>query len=199
MSEDIPNPDRITELQKELTTRWHSKPCAVSLEDPLLLLVEENHIRNFTLWHHEDDARREDKGFEFVYNAKRAIDRNNQERNDFIEKMDRLLFEQLGHQFSENTPMNSETPGSIIDRLSIMALKDFHMQEEVDRQDATDEHIERCRFKLGVIQKQIADLKSALKNLLDDCAAGSRGFRVYFQFKMYNDPDLNPALYNKDR
>ena len=165
--------------------------------DPFLIQVEENHLRNFTLWHHEDDARREDKGFEFVFNAKRAIDKNNQERNDFIEKMDKFLFDQLGDQFSESTPMNSETPGSIIDRLSIMALKEFHMQVEVDRSDVDQEHFDKCMFKVTVIQQQIQDLKSALENLLTDCTDGTRGFRVYFQFKMYNDPDLNPALYKR--
>ena len=162
-----------------------------------MTLVEENHKRNFTLWHHEDDARREDKGFEFVYHAKRAIDRNNQQRNDFIEKMDKHLFERFGNEFTEDTPMNSETPGSIIDRLSIMALKEYHMQEEVDRTDASEEHIEKCSFKLQVIKQQIEDLRSALSDLLVACRDGSRGFRVYFQFKMYNDPELNPALYKK--
>jgi hypothetical protein len=199
MAEDPLNPAIITALQKTLTERWHDIPCEVSSQDPLLNLVEENHNRNFTLWHHEDDARREDMGFEFIYTAKRAIDQNNQQRNDFIEQMDKHLFALFGKNFSDETPMNSETPGSIIDRLSIMALKDFHMQEEVDRTDASPEHIEKCSFKLGVIQQQIVDLGSALKGMLDSCKDGSRGFRVYFQFKMYNDPELNPALYNKNK
>ncbi|MCZ6672820.1 MAG: DUF4254 domain-containing protein [Verrucomicrobia bacterium] len=197
MADDSLNPNTITAQQKELTARWHKETCEVTASDPLLNLVEQNHKRNFTLWHHEDDARREDKGFEFVYKAKRAIDRNNQERNDFIEKMDKHLFGLFGDHFTENTQMNSETPGSIIDRLSIMSLKEFHMQEEVDREDASEEHIEKCTFKLGVIKQQIEDLKSALNNLLEACKDGSLGFRVYFQFKMYNDPELNPALYKK--
>jgi hypothetical protein len=197
MTVDALNPDTITRLQKLLTVRWHEQACEVTAQEDLLILVEENHKRNFTLWHHEDDARREDKGFEFVYHAKRAIDQNNQQRNDFIEKMDKHLFGLFGENFSEDTPMNSETPGSIIDRLSIMALKEFHMQEEVERTDVSGEHITKCSFKLGVIQQQIEDLKSALKNLLKDCENGTRGFRVYFQFKMYNDPELNPALYKK--
>ena len=198
MTADLLNPDTITGLQKQLTADWHKVSCEVTFQDPLLQLVEENHKRNFTLWHHEDEARREDKGIKFVYHAKRAIDRNNQERNDLIEKMDKFLFALFGDNFNEETQMNSETPGSIIDRLSIMALKEFHMQEEVDRSDASEEHIEKCTFKLGVIEKQIADLKLALENLLDECEDGITGFRVYFQFKMYNDPELNPALYNRD-
>ena len=197
MIDDSPSPLAITQHQKELTALWHTKACEVTAEESLMTLVEENHKRNFTLWHHEDDARREDKGFEFVYHAKRAIDRNNQQRNDFIEKMDKHLFERFGNEFTEDTPMNSETPGSIIDRLSIMALKEYHMQEEVDRTDASEEHIEKCSFKLQVIKQQIEDLRSALSDLLVACRDGSRGFRVYFQFKMYNDPELNPALYKK--
>lgn len=197
MPKDSLNPTKITALQQELTGRWHSQPCEVISSDEFLVLVEENHKRNFTLWHHEDDARREDMGFEFIYHAKRAIDQNNQQRNDFIEKMDKHLFALFGNYFTDNTPMNSETPGSIVDRLSIMALKQFHMQEEVDRTDATNDHIEKCSQKLSVIKKQIIDLRTALENLLNDCSEGSRGFRVYFQFKMYNDPELNPALYNK--
>lgn len=199
MPKGMIDPDTITALQRELTARWHKEASAVTSRDPFLKLVEENHIRNFTLWHHEDDARREDKGFEFVYHAKRAIDQNNQERNDFIEKMDKHLFGLFGDRFSEDTPRNSETPGSIIDRLSIMALKEFHMREEADRTDADGKHRENCAFKLGVIQKQLHDLKTALGNLLTACAAGTRGFGVYFQFKMYNDPALNPALYKKGR
>ena len=198
MNDDSLDPKSITDHQKALTAQWHQKPCEVTSDDPLLNLVEENHKRNFTLWHHEDDARREDKGFEFVYHAKRAIDQNNQQRNDFIEKMDKHLFGLYSEGFKDDTPMNSETPGSIIDRLSIMALKEYHMQEEVDRTDASSDHIEKCSFKLGVIQQQIKDLRSALTDLIDACKSGTRGFRVYFQFKMYNDPELNPALYKKE-
>ena len=78
-----------------------------------------------------------------------------------------------------------------------MALKEFHMQVEVNRSDVDQEHFDKCMFKVTVIQQQIQDLKSALENLLTDCTDGTRGFRVYFQFKMYNDPELNPALYRK--
>ncbi|MCB1123572.1 MAG: DUF4254 domain-containing protein [Verrucomicrobiae bacterium] len=197
MSSNVPDPETIAGLQQDLTARWHREDPSVRTEESFLQLVEENHLRNFTLWHHEDDARREDKGFEFVYHAKRAIDRNNQERNDFIEKMDKYLYSLFGDGFPEGIPMNSETPGSIIDRLSIMALKQFHMQEEVDRTDVSEEHIAKCIHKLSVIKQQIIDLRAALKNLLGDCEAGRRGFRVYFQFKMYNDPELNPALYKQ--
>ena len=197
MSDLKVDPSAIAAHQSELTKRWHEEECKVTSTDAFLSLVEENHKHNFTLWHHEDDARREDMGFEFIYKAKRAIDYNNQQRNDFIEKMDKLIFAQVGDNFSDNTQMSTETPGMAIDRLSILALKQFHMKEEVDRTDASTEHKEKCAFKLNVIEKQILDLKTGVQSLLEGCTTGARGFRVYFQFKMYNDPELNPALYNK--
>jgi hypothetical protein len=91
-------------------------------------------------------------------------------------------------------PFNSETPGMMIDRLSILALKRYHMQEEVGRSDATDVHHEKCRTKLDVISRQITDLSTALTDLLSEIQDGKRSFRVYFQFKMYNDTELNPEL-----
>lgn len=159
-------------------------------------LVEEEHHCNFELWHEEDKARREDQGFEFVYRAKRSIDRWNQRRNDFIEKMDRWLMERAP-SLGEGTPMHSETPGMIIDRLSILALKDYHMAEEARREDAPQEQRARCREKLETIRRQRSDLAAALSDLLSAIWQGRRGFRVYYQFKMYNDPSLNPELYGK--
>lgn len=150
-------------------------------------------MRNFSLWHEEDVARRDDLGAESVRKSKRAIDRYNQERNDFVEKMDKALVEILKPR--DDCPFNSETPGMMIDRLSILALKEFHMREQAERIDATREHREKCAFKLNVIRRQIVDLSSALDALLREISEGSRSFRVYFQFKMYNDPSLNPQLY----
>ncbi len=89
---------------------------------------------------------------------------------------------------------NSETPGMMIDRLSILALKQYHMQEEVDRDDASEEHRAKCATKLNVICQQIQDLSTALAELLHAIEEGTRSFRVYFQFKMYNDTELNPEL-----
>lgn len=182
----------ITALQTSLTSQWHSETPTNQTND-LLHLITENHLCNFLLWHEEDVARRDDLGFEPIYNAKRAIDGYNQRRNDHIEKIDQHLVESLSPK-TEGVPFNSETPGMMIDRLSILALKEYHMQEEVDRTDATAEHIEKCSFKVEVIKRQIADLSLALQQLLDEVAAGTRSFRVYYQFKMYNDASLNPQL-----
>ncbi len=187
------DPHAIADLQADLTSRWHEVEPAAS-GDGFSRLVEENHLRNFQLWHEEDIARRDDLGSERVHQAKRAIDRFNQERNNFIEEMDKALVAEL-QPAASGVPKNSETPGMIIDRLSILALKEFHMREEAERSDASDEHREKCAEKLGRIRLQRGDLTQCLAELLDDVSAGRRTFAVYYQFKMYNDPSLNPQLY----
>jgi hypothetical protein len=184
--------NKITSLQQELTVRWHGQDAAVEAED-FLGVVARNHLENFSLWHEEDIARCNHLGAERVMQAKRAIDGHNQRRNDLIEEMDRRIVATLNPPES-GCPFNSETPGMMIDRLSILALKKYHMQEEVDRSDASENHRAACTKKVGVIRRQIADLSTALSELLEDVQAGTRSFRVYFQFKMYNDAELNPEL-----
>jgi Protein of unknown function (DUF4254) len=191
----------IAARQTELTARWHQVTPAVSSE-PLakedrahfLRLLEENHLRNFSLWHEEDVARRDDLGFERVYQAKRNIDRFNQERNNFAEEMDKAVVAALNPPQS-GLPRNSETPGMMIDRLSILALKEFHMHEETVRPEASAEHKAKCGEKLARIHQQRADLTGCLADLFADVIAKRRTFSAYFQFKMYNDPALNPQLY----
>lgn len=183
----------IAALQTTLTARWHEVPPAASGEG-FAGLVQQNHLRNFQLWHEEDIARRDDLGFEAVYRAKRNIDRFNQERNNFIEAMDQAIV--ADHQpLPTNAPRNSETPGMMIDRLSILALKEFHMHEETVRPDAPAQHRATCGEKLARIRVQRGDLVTCLAEFLADLRAGRRTFSVYFQFKMYNDPALNPQLY----
>jgi hypothetical protein len=92
-------------------------------------------------------------------------------------------------------PWNSETPGSVVDRLSILSLKVYHMREQTERLDATKEHIQKCRQRLEVLTRQHEDLTAALQLLLEDVFAGRKQMKVYRQFKMYNDPDANPAIY----
>ncbi len=188
--------EEIANRQAEWTADWHKvnedpTDCADVWE-----FILGNHRRNFDLWHEEDKARRDDMGFEYVYNAKRAIDSYNQQRNDFIEKIDKFLIQALKPDF-ENAPVNSETPGMIIDRLSIMALKVFHMAEQTERSDVDAGHIEKCRKKLETLQVQRGDLTQILAEFLTEIQAGKRAFKVYFQFKMYNDASLNPQLYAK--
>jgi len=183
----------LADLQSTLTARWHEVSPAAGGEG-FARLVQENHLRNFQLWHEEDVARRDDLGFESVYKAKRAIDRYNQERNNFIEEMDKAIVAAL-QPLTSGCPRNSETPGMMIDRLSILALKEYHMHEETVRTDASAEHQAKCGEKLARIRVQRADLTACLGELLEDVAARRRTFSVYFQFKMYNDPALNPQLY----
>jgi hypothetical protein len=184
---------QIADHQTELTARWHETAPAVAA-DGFLRLVEENHLRNFSLWHEEDVARRDDLGFKAVYKAKRNIDRFNQERNNFAEEMDKAIVSALVPE-QTGCPRNSETPGMMIDRLSILALKEFHMREETLRAEASATHRENCTGKLARIRQQRADLTGCLGELLADVVARRRTFSAYFQFKMYNDPALNPQLY----
>lgn len=183
----------IAALQAQLTATWHELAPTAS-GDGFDRLVTENHLRNFQLWHEEDIARRDDLGAESVHRAKRAIDRYNQERNNFIEEMDKAIVAAL-QPAADGCPRNSETPGMIVDRLSILALKEYHMHEETVRPDASEAHRGKCAEKLARIRQQRADLTAALEELLADVVARRRTFSVYYQFKMYNDPALNPQLY----
>jgi hypothetical protein len=187
------DPAHIASLQTRLTALWHEiEPCAGS--EGFDHLVQQNHYFNFMLWHEEDIARRDDLGSERVHQAKRAIDHYNQQRNNFIEEMDKVLVADL-QPAESGCPKNSETPGMIIDRLSILALKEFHMREETQRADATDEHRGKCAEKLSRITLQRSDLTQCLGELIEATIVRTRSFSVYYQFKMYNDPALNPQLY----
>lgn len=127
---------------------------------------------------------------------KRRIDKSNQDRTDLVEKID-CYFRQ---KYADVKPLpdatiNTESPAWAIDRLSILALKIYHMKEQVDRQDAEPEHLLKCRNKLAVLMEQRVDLTTAIDQLLDDIANGKKYMKVYMQMKMYNDPSTNPVLY----
>jgi hypothetical protein len=187
------DPHEIAQTQTRLTEEWHHREPAAA-GSGFTLLVAENHLRNFLLWHEEDIARRDDLGAARVMQAKRAIDGYNQQRNNFIEEMDKALVAGLNPAAS-GVPKNSETPGMMIDRLSILALKEYHMREETERKDVDEKHIASCSEKLARITLQRGDLVNCLAELLAEVEAGTRSFSVYYQFKMYNDPALNPQLY----
>jgi hypothetical protein len=164
-------------------------------------LVSIQHQVNFELWHQEDMARDPDVSDSIIASVKRAIDVLNQRRNDLIEQMDQFLLNILRVENVKNdadTEMNSETPGSMIDRLSINALKIYHMDEEVQRKEITAEHRNKCAGKLSVLQEQREDLEQCLSKLLADLSSGEKRLKVYRQMKMYNDESLNPVLYRKD-
>ena len=191
-------------LEKQLNEvlQWHVKPPETEhLEaSDFPNLVSSQHYVNFELWHQEDMARDPDAPDSKIAAVKRAIDVLNQQRNDMIEQIDQYLLHTLQNkkiQSTEGTEMNSETPGSIIDRLSINALKIYHMDEEIQRPDVADEHRKKCSRKLSVLLDQRNDLKKSLEKLLADLSNGKKRLKVYQQMKMYNDKNLNPVLYQK--
>ena len=158
--------------------------------------IDANHRFNGLLWNEDDRARRTDVEPAEVAASKRLIDRHNQLRNDAVEAIDEAILQLLGNTTgSPGARLSSETAGAMIDRLSILSLKLFHMRVQTRRADAGADHIETCTTKLRRLAMQRADLASCLDNLLADARVGLAYFKVYRQFKMYNDPSLNPYLY----
>ena len=191
-------------LEKQLNEvdQWHLKepqPDQINVSD-FPSLVSRQHYVNYELWHQEDLARDPNAPDSKIAAVKRAIDILNQRRNDMIEQMDQYLLDVLKKKnihSKENVEMNSETPGSILDRLSINALKIYHMDEEIQRLDVTEDHRKKCSGKLSVLQDQRNDLRKSLEKLLADLSDGKKRLKVYQQMKMYNDENLNPVLYQK--
>ena len=149
-------------------------------------------------WHFEDIIRDPNIDPAEALILKRRIDRSNQDRTDLVEQID-SYFRQV---YSEVKPLpeatiNTESPAWAVDRLSILALKIWHMREQAERQDASAEHRQKCQQKLDVLLEQQVDLGTAINQLLDDIQAGRKYMKVYRQMKMYNDPATNPILYQK--
>jgi hypothetical protein len=158
--------------------------------------IAENHACNANLWREEDRARRDDVGPEEIVRCKRSIDRLNQQRNDAVERIDEAILASLaGVRPGPGARLNSETAGAMIDRLSILALKIHHMGLQARRTEEGEEHVAACRAKLERLVEQRADLAGCLDRLLAEARRGETTFKVYRQFKMYNDPRLNPELY----
>lgn len=192
--------ESVAERQTAWTDEWHVAPAPRDDPSDFQSLIREQHRRNFELWHEEDSARALGVPDGLIASVKRRIDKLNQERNDLIEKLDNALLELLrkrGVAPAAETAWNTETPGSVIDRLSILSLKVFHMREQTQRRDADKAHRDRCADRLKTLEQQRADLTRALQVLLDDLATGRKQLKLYRQFKMYNDPSLNPAIYGK--
>jgi hypothetical protein len=186
----------ILRLHDEANILWHRDHPTDASPNSLIALILAQHLANFDLWHEEDTARSPDVSDARIAQVKHAIDRLNQQRNDLVEQIDQLLLRLAGQQNPE-APLHSETPGLIIDRLSILALKIYHTAEEVHRPSASDEHHERNQGRLAILTQQRADLAQCLDELWSQVLAGRRRFRLYRQLKMYNDPDLNPVLYKR--
>jgi hypothetical protein len=203
----------IVNLQDQWTRAWHqAQPQDVQGQDLLdaptslsgteadwLNHVTRQHSANFDLWHIEDEARTPGASDSDLASVKRRIDQANQRRNDLVEELDQWLLQWLAPlELPEpSAPLQSESPGLIIDRLSILSLKIYHTREETDRPGAPAGHTQRNLGRLAILEEQRADLAQCLDVLWSETMARTRRFKLYRQLKMYNDPSLNPAIYTK--
>ena len=189
--------DGLLALHDEALATWYrDKPDEVAPGEELRALVLAQHFCNFSLWNHEDEARRRDVADGYIAETKRAIDKWNQKRNDLIERIDLFMLEDLKDADTSRARQNSETAGSMVDRCSILALKIHHMGINASRKDDLEVAVQSAG-KLKVLRQQRDDLAACLQELIDDFRAGRRFFKLYRQYKAYNDPRLNPALYGR--
>ena len=199
-----PEGARILALYEKWTVEWHDRSCAppdpsatVSEGADFQAALRQLHAANFVLWHEEDKARNPRASDAEVAAAKRTIDRVNQSRNDQIERCDAILLQALAQAGlpSPDAEPHSETPGLMLDRLSILSLKHYHTREELARSGAPPGHAQRNLDRLRILTAQRDELAASLDRLWRRVLDGERTFRVYRQLKMYNDPELNPVLY----
>lgn len=194
---------QIVALHDKLTEDWHAEPVATAAGaagSDWLGQVARQHRANFDLWHIEDEARAPGASDAAIAGVKRRIDKTNQQRNDLVEELDRAMLAWMEERGLPNpaAELNSESPGLMIDRLSILALKIYHTREEAERKDAPQGHAQRNRDRLAILREQRGDLAACLDALWQQTLAGTRRFKLYRQLKMYNDPALNPAIYGRE-
>ncbi|MGE3538427.1 MAG: DUF4254 domain-containing protein [Candidatus Tectimicrobiota bacterium] len=186
-------------LYAQLTSLWAPQPAAcLAVPGHTLPWALQLHRCNFRLWHTENGVRRPDAPAQFIAQSKRAIDTVNQQRHDQIEQLDSCLYTCLYISQNRSRPeaaLHSETPGNLLDRLSILALKIHYMGHEASRQDSPESQRQLCRQRLAVLHEQRDDLYGCLGQLCLDLWSGDKIFKIYRQFKMYNDPALNPEIY----
>ncbi len=166
-------------------------------KDDFGLCLAQLFFHNATLWGYEDEVRRTDVSIEEIVKYKRLIDCENQLRNDHIDKADGILLASLREQNIANDsslPINTETPGSVFDRMTILALRKYNLIKETERDDATIEHKEKCILKLKEVDDRITDLIISLSELLRDIFSGKKQLKSYGTHKLYNDPETNPAV-----
>lgn len=186
-------------MQVTAVEQWHQSDFVNSCFGWLEIACQQ-HRYNYDLWHQEDIARSPDVSDSEIATVKRAIDKLNQQRNDWIEKLDDWLTAYLEEQQLTTQPgasQNSETPGSMIDRLSIIAIRIYHLDEQLDRSDIDDAHRDKVLTRSAICRVQQSELGQCLDNAIQEILSGSKRHRTYRQFKMYNDPSLNPYLYRR--
>lgn len=200
----IPESGELVGMLDQATLHWHEASADVvpdgmqrfGIDDAAFrTMILALHRANFDLWHEEDEARNPDATDARIADVKRSIDRLNQQRNDVVEAMDVALSARV--QQVDTSPLHSETPAMIVDRLSIMSLKVYHTREETMREEAAEAHRSKNRARLAVLVEQRSDVAGCLDDLIAQIADGERRFKVYRQMKMYNDPELNPVLYRR--
>jgi hypothetical protein len=178
--------------QKELETALPNLEPTPTLAQ----LIEQKSRVDTIQWHLEDEVRNPYITAEDGWSFKKKIDIYNQKRTHLVEEMDVLFFEHFQNVKTQGIArFNSETPGWIIDRLSILGLKIFHMQEQTERLDTNEAHLKQCQLNLSILKGQQADLCCAFDQLISDLAKGAKYMKRYLQIKMYNDEQLNPVLY----
>lgn len=151
-------------------------------------------------WHLEDIIRKPEIDPKEGIAIKRRIDKSNQDRTDMVEKLDDQFLERFKNiTYKAGARMNSETPAWLLDRMSILMLKIYHMKEQTERKDASPDHITKCAAKLSILMEQKSDMRAAYDELIEDIQNGNRKFKVYRQMKMYNDASLNPMLYAQNQ
>jgi len=165
---------------------------------PIEYLLYQKSFIDSVQWHMEDIVRDPEIEPSNALTLKRRIDKWNQERNDLVEKIDAWFLQFLTDiKPQTDAKMNSESPAWIIDRLSIMEQKIYHMHLETIRKDASEDHIAKCKVKYNTLLEQYQDLSQCLTELIEDILSGKKYMKVYRQMKMYNDPTMNPVLYKK--
>jgi hypothetical protein len=197
----LPSASEITRFHDDcVRAPWTPSRSGSGLMEALWIAIEANHWHNSMLWEQEDLARRRNVPDSEIAGNKRAIDKHNQQRNDAIERADEAFLHLFsGIKGKADARLSSETPGAMIDRLSILALKIHNMRLQTQRTDVDAGHIAACRAKLEKLMEQRGDLAGCLDRLLAELQRGESVFKIYRQFKMYNDPKLNPAIYGEKR
>ncbi len=190
------NVGHVLSVHQSTVQEWHTEPISNPHEGVMRLVVDQ-HAFNFRLWHEEDKARCPQADDTTIANVKRNIDQLNQQRNDWIEKIDVWIEDDLARcsiNAATDAAINTETPASAIDRLSILSLRLYHLNEQLDRADVDEHHLALAHQKMTIGEMQKDRLARSLSQLIDDIYAGRKQHSTYRQMKLYNDPNFNPVI-----